>query len=162
MRFATFVSNRSLTKGTKEKKTPYELYFGEVPDLGYLKTFGCVAVALRDDSPNAKPGKVEPRGKSMIYMGPAANMRAYLMWDPDAQKEFVSKYARFFEDSPGSDILRNPSSRRTTRDVDGRGNGSPTVHARPTPNAQDRRIRAITDREEEERTGKGSCKESRP
>ena len=106
MRFATFVHNRTLTKGLKDKITPYEAFYGEIPDLSYLRTFGCIGTVLREEKREFKFSKTEQRALSMIYVGPSPNRRSHLMWDPVTQKEITSRHVRFFEGSPGSDILR--------------------------------------------------------
>ncbi|GKE33359.1 retrotransposon protein, putative, ty1-copia subclass [Tanacetum coccineum] len=56
---------------TKVDKTPYELWYGKVPNLSYLKVWGCEALVKRDT-----PEKLQQR-----YV------------------KFVARYAEFFEKS---------------------------------------------------------------
>ncbi|GJW98655.1 retrotransposon protein, putative, ty1-copia subclass [Tanacetum coccineum] len=64
---ATRILNMVPTK--KVDKTPYELWYGKVPNLSYLKVWGCEALVKRDT-----PDKFQPRSI-----------------------KFVARYAEFFE-----------------------------------------------------------------
>ncbi|GKC61444.1 retrotransposon protein, putative, ty1-copia subclass [Tanacetum coccineum] len=48
----------------KVDKTPYELWFGKVPNLSYLKVWGCEALVKRDT-----PDKLQQRSVKCIFIG---------------------------------------------------------------------------------------------
>ncbi|GJR04273.1 hypothetical protein Tco_0527257 [Tanacetum coccineum] len=59
---ATCILNMVPTK--KVDKTPYELRYGKVPNLSYLKVWGCEALVKRDT-----PDKLEQRSVKCIFIG---------------------------------------------------------------------------------------------
>ncbi|GKA56434.1 retrotransposon protein, putative, ty1-copia subclass [Tanacetum coccineum] len=59
---ATCILNMVPTK--KVDKTPYELWYGKVPNLSYLKVWGCEALVKRDT-----PDKLEQRSVKCIFIG---------------------------------------------------------------------------------------------
>ncbi|GKB14602.1 retrovirus-related pol polyprotein from transposon TNT 1-94 [Tanacetum coccineum] len=58
---ATRILNMVPTK--KVDKTPYELWYGKVPNLSYLKVWGCEALAKRDT-----PDKLQQRSVKCIFI----------------------------------------------------------------------------------------------
>ncbi|GJY98977.1 hypothetical protein Tco_0516407, partial [Tanacetum coccineum] len=48
----------------KVDKTTYELWYGKVPNLSYLKVWGCEALVKRDT-----PDKLEQRSVKCIFIG---------------------------------------------------------------------------------------------
>ncbi|GJS86965.1 retrotransposon protein, putative, ty1-copia subclass [Tanacetum coccineum] len=59
---AICILNMVLTK--KVDKTPYELWYGKVPNLSYLKVWGCEALVKRDT-----PDKLQQRSVKCIFIG---------------------------------------------------------------------------------------------
>ncbi|GJZ55751.1 retrotransposon protein, putative, ty1-copia subclass [Tanacetum coccineum] len=59
---ATRILNMVPTK--KVDKTPYELWYGKVPNLSYLKVWGCEALVKRDT-----PDKLQQRSVKCIFIG---------------------------------------------------------------------------------------------
>ncbi|GKA96155.1 retrotransposon protein, putative, ty1-copia subclass [Tanacetum coccineum] len=59
---ATRILNMVPTK--KVDKTPYELWYGKVPNLSYLKVWGCEALVKRDT-----PDKLKQRSVKCIFIG---------------------------------------------------------------------------------------------
>ncbi|GJV76213.1 retrotransposon protein, putative, ty1-copia subclass [Tanacetum coccineum] len=59
---ATHILNMVPTK--KVDKTPYELWYGKVPNLSYLKVWGCEALMKRD-----MPKKLKQRSVKCIFIG---------------------------------------------------------------------------------------------
>ena len=47
---AAYLRNRTPTTAIRGYRTPYEVWYGERPNIGHLKVFGCVAYALIPDS----------------------------------------------------------------------------------------------------------------
>ncbi|GJY45460.1 retrotransposon protein, putative, ty1-copia subclass [Tanacetum coccineum] len=76
----------------KVDKTPYELWFGKVPNLSYLKVWGCEALVKRDT-----PDKLQQRSVKCIFIGyPKETMGYYFYFLPE-NKIVVARYAEFFE-----------------------------------------------------------------
>ncbi|GJV91021.1 retrotransposon protein, putative, ty1-copia subclass [Tanacetum coccineum] len=87
---ATRILNMVPTK--KVDKTPYELWYGKVPNLSYLKVWGCEALVKRDT-----PDKLEQRSVKCIFIGyPKETMDHYFYFLPE-NKIIVAMYAEFFE-----------------------------------------------------------------
>ncbi|GJT02089.1 retrotransposon protein, putative, ty1-copia subclass [Tanacetum coccineum] len=87
---ATRILNMVPTK--KVDKTPYELWYGKVPNLSYLKVWGCEALIKRDT-----PDKLEQRSVKCIFIGyPKETMCYYFYFSPE-NKIVVARYAEFFE-----------------------------------------------------------------
>nr|GEV15021.1 retrovirus-related Pol polyprotein from transposon TNT 1-94 [Tanacetum cinerariifolium] len=70
LEFATHILNMVLTK--KVDKTPYELWYGKVPNLSYLKIWGCKALVKRDT-----PDKLKRRSVKCIFIGYLKKMMGY-------------------------------------------------------------------------------------
>ncbi|GJZ06126.1 retrotransposon protein, putative, ty1-copia subclass [Tanacetum coccineum] len=63
----------------KVDKTPYELWYGKVPNLSYLKVWGCEALVKRDT-----PDKLEQRSVKCIFIGyPKETMGYYFYFPPE-------------------------------------------------------------------------------
>nr|GEY89583.1 hypothetical protein [Tanacetum cinerariifolium] len=76
----------------KVDKTPYELWFGKVPNLSYLKVWGCEALVKRDT-----PDKLQQRSVKCIFIGyPKETIGCYFYFSPK-NKIVVARYAEFFE-----------------------------------------------------------------
>ncbi|GKE33370.1 retrotransposon protein, putative, ty1-copia subclass [Tanacetum coccineum] len=58
---ATCILNMVPTK--KVDKTPYELWYGKVPNLSYLKIWRCEALVKRDT-----PNKLQQRSRKVLYL----------------------------------------------------------------------------------------------
>ncbi|GJT62465.1 retrotransposon protein, putative, ty1-copia subclass [Tanacetum coccineum] len=76
----------------KVDKTPYELWFGKVPNLSYLKVWGCEALVKRDT-----PGKLQQRSVKCIFIGYPKETTGYYFYFPPENKIVVARYAEFFE-----------------------------------------------------------------
>ncbi|GKD28410.1 retrotransposon protein, putative, ty1-copia subclass, partial [Tanacetum coccineum] len=73
-------------------KTPYELWYGKVPNLSYLKVWGCEALVKRDT-----PDKLEQRSVKCIFIGYPKETMGYYFYFPPENKIVVARYAEFFE-----------------------------------------------------------------
>ncbi|GKB23554.1 retrotransposon protein, putative, ty1-copia subclass [Tanacetum coccineum] len=76
----------------KVNKTPYEMWHGKVPNLSYLKVWGCEALVKRDT-----PNKLESRSIKCIFVGYPKETMGYYFYYPLENKNFVARYAEFFE-----------------------------------------------------------------
>ncbi|GKA32921.1 retrotransposon protein, putative, ty1-copia subclass [Tanacetum coccineum] len=84
------ILNMVLTK--KVDKTPYELWYGKVPNLSYLKVWGCEALVKRDT-----PDKLQQRSVKCIFIGYPKETMGYYFYFPPENKIVVARYAEFFE-----------------------------------------------------------------
>nr|GEW69980.1 hypothetical protein [Tanacetum cinerariifolium] len=73
-------------------KTPYELWYGKVPNLSYLKVWGCEALVKRDT-----PDKLQQRSIKCIFIGYPKETTGYYFYFPPENKIVVARYAEFFE-----------------------------------------------------------------
>ncbi|GJR42599.1 retrotransposon protein, putative, ty1-copia subclass [Tanacetum coccineum] len=71
----------------KVDKTPYELWYGKVPNLSYLKVWGCEALVKRDT-----PDKIQQRSIKCIFIGyPKETMGYYFYFPPENKIVVASK-----------------------------------------------------------------------
>ncbi|GJX65126.1 retrotransposon protein, putative, ty1-copia subclass [Tanacetum coccineum] len=89
---ATRILNMVPTK--KVDKTPYELLYGKVPNLSYLKVWGCEALVKRDT-----PDKLQQRSVKCIFIGYPKETMGYYFYFPPENKIIVARYVEFFEKS---------------------------------------------------------------
>ncbi|GJY45533.1 zinc finger, CCHC-type containing protein [Tanacetum coccineum] len=78
----------------KVEKTPYELWHGKVPNLSYLKVWGCEALVKCDT-----PRKLEPRSVKCIFVGYLKKTMGYYFYYPHEHKIIVARYSELFENS---------------------------------------------------------------
>ncbi|GJS97300.1 retrotransposon protein, putative, ty1-copia subclass [Tanacetum coccineum] len=76
----------------KDDKTPYELWYGKVPNLSYLMVRGCEALVKRDT-----PDKLQQRFVKCIFIGYPKKMTGYYFYFPPENKIVVARYAEFLE-----------------------------------------------------------------
>ncbi|GJT12406.1 retrotransposon protein, putative, ty1-copia subclass [Tanacetum coccineum] len=76
----------------KVDKTPYELWYGKVPNLSYLKVWGCEALVKRDT-----PDKLQQRSVKCVFIGYPKETMSYYFYYPPENKIVVARYAEFFE-----------------------------------------------------------------
>ncbi|GJT62434.1 retrotransposon protein, putative, ty1-copia subclass [Tanacetum coccineum] len=69
----------------KVDKTPYELWYGKVPNLSYLKVCGCEALVKRDT-----PDKLQQRFVKCIFVGYPKEMMSYYFYFPPKNKIVVA------------------------------------------------------------------------
>ncbi|GJT57763.1 retrotransposon protein, putative, ty1-copia subclass [Tanacetum coccineum] len=86
----TCILNMVPTK--KVDKTPYELWYGKVLNLSYLKVWGCEALVKRDT-----PDKLEQRSVKCIFIGYPKETMGYYFYFLPKNKIVVARYAEFFE-----------------------------------------------------------------
>ncbi|GKC72804.1 retrotransposon protein, putative, ty1-copia subclass [Tanacetum coccineum] len=78
----------------KVEKPPYELWHGKVPNLSYLKVWGCEALVKYDT-----PRKLEPRSVKCIFVGYLKKTMGYYFYYPYEHKIIVARYSKLFENS---------------------------------------------------------------
>ena len=93
MMTASHVLNRTPRKGLNWR-TPHELLFGRIPDIRYLRVFGCRAWV---HIPKDQRTKWKPNSIPMIFVGYEPGSKAYRLWDPASRSIKVSATVRFDE-----------------------------------------------------------------
>ncbi|GJU19966.1 retrotransposon protein, putative, ty1-copia subclass [Tanacetum coccineum] len=96
----------------KVDKTPYELWYGKVPNLSYLKVWGYEAL-VKGDTPDKlqpryvwgcealmkrdTPDKLQQRSVKCIFIGYPKETMGYYFYFPPENKIVVARYAEFLE-----------------------------------------------------------------
>ena len=89
---AAYLCNISPRSGVAN--TPYEAFWGEVPDYTRLQAYGCRAFGA---IPASKRGKLDAKGKAKIFVGYGETQKGWKLWDPTTQKVTVECDVRFDE-----------------------------------------------------------------
>ncbi|GJV20839.1 putative reverse transcriptase domain-containing protein [Tanacetum coccineum] len=76
----------------KVYKTPYELWYGKVPNLTYLKAWGCEVLVKRDT-----PDKLQKITGKCIFVGYPNETMGYYFYFPLENKIVVVRYVEFFK-----------------------------------------------------------------
>nr|GEZ92243.1 putative ribonuclease H-like domain-containing protein [Tanacetum cinerariifolium] len=93
---ACYVLNRvSITN--LHNKTPYELLSGKVPNISYLKPFGCQVTILNTSD---HLGKFEGKANEGFLVGYAANSKAYRVYNLSNKKVEETLNLIYLEDKP--------------------------------------------------------------
>lgn len=90
---SVYVLNRVTIKALKDC-TPYEMWTGRKPQMGYLKVFGCVG-HMKVMKGQLK--KLEDRSKMVVYLGTEKGSKAHRLLDPETGKLLVSRDVIFEE-----------------------------------------------------------------
>jgi hypothetical protein len=93
---AVHLYNRRPHSMLPNKCTPYESLKMKMPDLHYLRVFGCDSYMHLQDHQRRK---LDFHAKKMIHIGYASNQKAYLLLDPSSGKVLVSRNVIFEETS---------------------------------------------------------------
>ncbi|GJS42188.1 retrotransposon protein, putative, ty1-copia subclass [Tanacetum coccineum] len=78
----------------KVDRTSYEIWHRKAPKLSYLRVWGCEALVKRDT-----PDKLDSRSIKCIFVGYPKETMGYYFFYPLENKIFVSRNAKFFENS---------------------------------------------------------------
>lgn len=87
---ANYIRNRCPT--SLGGKTPFEIWTGKAPDVGYFREFGCQVYSLIRE-PNK--GKFQSRSKKGVFVGYAENSKAFRIWIPDEHRIDISRDVEF-------------------------------------------------------------------
>ncbi|KMS94207.1 hypothetical protein BVRB_023730, partial [Beta vulgaris subsp. vulgaris] len=90
---AVHVTNR-LPTNANNRRSPYELWTGKLPDISHLRVFGCRAYA---HVPDQKRRKFDPKAASCIFLGYAMEQKGYQLQDETTLKTIVSRDVSFDE-----------------------------------------------------------------
>eukprot|EP00798_Chlamydomonas_sp_ICE-L_P011700 gene11700-biopygen15862 len=103
-RCASYVRNRT---PTLDGRTPYERFFGVVPDVSLLRIFGATGYVKLLDKDSRK-GKLNGRALRGKIIGYAPVSKAWQLWLPDSQRIIESRDVDWYEGAgpapvPGQD-----------------------------------------------------------
>ena len=90
---ATAAHIRNLVS-TGRKKSPYELMYNRIPNVRYLKVFGCSAFVLKR---KAKLSKLEPKATKAKFIGYSDECKGYILQEFDSRKVVVARHVSFME-----------------------------------------------------------------
>lgn len=92
---ANYIQNRCPSKSINGL-TPYQLWTGNVPDVGYFREFGCHVFCM-----NREPGrgKLDQRSKKRIFLGYSTESKGFRIWLPEENKVVISRDVKFIEDT---------------------------------------------------------------
>jgi hypothetical protein len=92
MHTAIYVLNRTLSRTLP--RTPFESWFQRKPSLSHLRTFGCPAYIYVEKHTRMK---LDSKSRPGIFMGYAAESKAYWIWDTTKDKIVISRDVIFHE-----------------------------------------------------------------
>jgi len=76
--------------------TPFEKLFGEKPELGHLRRFGCAAYKLIPEA--QRKGKFVERAKKCVFLGYVhETVKIWRLWDPQSKRVIQASDVRFVE-----------------------------------------------------------------
>jgi hypothetical protein len=92
--------------------TPFEAWVGEKPNVGHLRTFGCVAYAhvAKDERK-----KFDVKTRKCVFLGYGTKTKGYRLYDPKRAKVFFSRDVVFNEKKCG--IEKEPHMEEENRYV---------------------------------------------
>lgn len=70
---AVYLENRTVSKACN-RKTPFEVFTGEVPSVGHIRIFGCAAYR---HMVVGREGKFGPRAEKLVLVGYVEGMKNY-------------------------------------------------------------------------------------
>ena len=83
---AAYIRNRVTTTSTGQ--TPYERWYGRIPDISHLHVFGCIAYA---HSPVADRRKLDKKSRKLRFLGYSEGQNSYRLLDIEKKKLVISR-----------------------------------------------------------------------
>nr|GEW16478.1 hypothetical protein [Tanacetum cinerariifolium] len=90
---ACYVQNRVLVNKS-QNKTPYELFNGRTPAIGYLKPFGCHVMILNTLD---NLGKFEEKGDEGYFIGYSMSSKAFMVFNKRTKRVKKNLHVEFLE-----------------------------------------------------------------
>ena len=90
---AFYITNRCLTSSLPKGKTPYEMFFGQKPDLAHMRVFGCTVYKLKE----THQPKLAEKASKVLFVGYGPTRDSYLLFDELTQRVSVSRNVSFNE-----------------------------------------------------------------
>ena len=100
-----YLTNRTPVK-SQQGHTPYEQWFGRVPDLSHLREIGCHAFVLVQNHHNPK---VFDHSVECVLIGYSLDSKAYHCYHRPSGKVFTSFHVSFIESHQSPLTTRTPS-----------------------------------------------------
>jgi hypothetical protein len=95
---AVYLRNRSPTQAL-EGKTPFEAWYGQKPDIGHLRKFGCLAFL---HVPDGQRSKLDPKARRCLLLGYVHNTKKiWRLWDIGGRRVISGADVIFHEDQIG-------------------------------------------------------------
>ena len=91
---ATYLRNQMVLVALKSGQTPYQLWFGEKPDLKHLKVSGCVVYA---NVPDGERKKLDKKAVKLRFIGYTETTGNYKVWNEEKRKCYVHHDVDFSE-----------------------------------------------------------------
>ncbi|RVW79629.1 Retrovirus-related Pol polyprotein from transposon TNT 1-94 [Vitis vinifera] len=91
----------------KNEISPYELWKGRKPNIGYFKVWGCLAYCKKTDPHKTKLG---PKAIKCAFVGYASNSKAYKLLDLESNVIIESREVEFFENLLSDSNSQVPTS----------------------------------------------------
>lgn len=107
MKTAAYLINRSCCRANLENKIPHKLFYDEVPDIGNLRIFGCVAYQHVDEAVRKQKqvmSKLDPRAVPKLHMGYIDT--EYLLMDLKTKSIFRSYNVHHIETENKTNLLK--------------------------------------------------------
>ena len=118
----------------KNKISPYELWKGRKPNIGYFKVWGCLAYC-KNNNPRTKMG---PRGIKCAFVGYATNSKAYRLLNLESNMIIESRDVEFFEN-----LLTFGNNFQSPLNKESQVDTSPKVVKQPSEPRRSKRIRKV-------------------
>jgi len=93
MSTAAHVTNR-IPSAANGHRSPYELWTGQLPELGHLRVFGCRAYV---HVPDERRRKFDAKAVAGIFLGYATGQKGYVVQDSETGKILTSRDVTFDE-----------------------------------------------------------------
>lgn len=99
--YSIYTKNRCPTQAV-DGKTPYEVLYGNKPNISHLRAFGSKCF-VHNDQPNRS--KLDPRAFEAIFIGYSLHSKAWKYYCPETRKSGKSRNVKF-DESVGSSVDR--------------------------------------------------------
>jgi Integrase core domain len=102
----TVILTINMVSSKSVEKTPYELWFGKIPNMFYLKIWGCEVFVKRPTS-----DKLGPKTDKCFFVGCPKEMKGYYFYYQSENKIIVARHGIFLEKkfltmgSSGSNVI---------------------------------------------------------
>lgn len=100
---AVYLRNRCPTRAMKGR-TPYEAWYSKKPNIGHLRTYGCLAymhIPKEHRNGVGQLGKMAPKAIRCALIGYSSDSKTYRLWDTEHGKLVTSRDVVFAENLPG-------------------------------------------------------------
>lgn len=104
---SVFLLNRSPASALPNNITPYEAWYGQKPNLGFLKVFGCRATAHVPDELRTKADWTAKSSPNCIFVGYSETENLFELWDVEKGVLLRKRDVVFWGHDMGHSLLRS-------------------------------------------------------